>query len=141
MTKVRVLVDAVGEFNAGDIVNDALAGLVEIAEKGTRNAATGALIAEIVKDETAAGGGSDESEELKDLRVKARGLKIKGADKLSEAELVTAIDEAEALIAKEQELKDLKAKAKEFKVDGYGKMTEDELKVAIAAAGGGSDAQ
>jgi hypothetical protein len=141
MTTVRVLVDYVGDHMAGDIVKDAPEGLVHMATVGTRNAGTGELVAEIVNDEAAAVGGSNESEELKALRVKAKELKIKGADKLSEAELATAIDEAETLIIKEQELKDLKAKAKELKVDGYGKMTEDELKLAITAAGGGTDGE
>lgn len=33
MTTVRVLVDAVGQYNSGDIVTDAPDGLVDIAKK------------------------------------------------------------------------------------------------------------
>ncbi|TKH35961.1 hypothetical protein C1I59_13470 [Paenibacillus polymyxa] len=127
MTTVRVLVDAVGQYNSGDIVTDAPDGLVDIAKKEIRNAATGQLLAEIVDGNGAVDGAPSERElqlESELERSKAR-----------EAELLEQID----ILQSDGELKELKATAKELKIPGYTKMDVDELKQAIGAAGGGAD--
>ncbi|MDF2651337.1 MAG: hypothetical protein K0Q73_7142, partial [Paenibacillus sp.] len=69
MTTVKVLLDAVGEYNSGDIVKDAPPGLVHIARVGTVNAATGHRIAELVDED-------DDKEELKQLKARAKELKV-----------------------------------------------------------------
>ncbi|WP_246862844.1 hypothetical protein [Paenibacillus cellulosilyticus] len=91
MVIVKVLVDAVGTYNAGDIVTDAPAGLVEIAQKETRNAATGELLAVIVEDDNqtddntvnGAGGSKEEDNrgELDELKAVAKKLHISGYTK------------------------------------------------------------
>ncbi|MEK3867002.1 hypothetical protein MHH60_26380 [Paenibacillus sp. FSL H7-0716] len=127
MTIVKVLVDAVGEYNAGDIVTDAPEGLVDIVKRQVRNAATGELLAifvnsnEIVSD--------NPSERELELQVQLEESKAR------EAELQEQI----AMIQADGEFKELKAAAKELKIPGYTKMDADELKEAIRAAGGDGD--
>ncbi|MEK5142580.1 MULTISPECIES: hypothetical protein [unclassified Paenibacillus] len=126
MTTVRVLVDAVGQYNSGDIVTDAPDGLVDIAKKEIRNAATGQLLAEIVD-----GGALDGSPSERELQLQAELEQSKAR----EAELLEQID----ILQSDGELKELKASAKELKIPGYTKMSIEELKQAISAAGGGAD--
>ncbi|MEK4879485.1 MULTISPECIES: hypothetical protein [Paenibacillus] len=127
MTIVKVLVDAVGEYNAGDIVTDAPEGLVDIVKRQVRNAATGELLAifvnsnEIVSD--------NPSKRELELQVQLEESKAR------EAELQEQI----AMIQADGEFKELKAAAKELKIPGYTKMDADELKEAISAAGGDGD--
>ena len=127
MTIVKVLVDAVGEYKAGDIVTDAPEGLVDIAKRQVRNAATGELLAiflnsnDIVND--------NPSERELELQVQLEESKAR------EAELQEQI----AMIKADGEFKELKAAAKELKIPGYNKMDADELKEAISAAGGDGD--
>ncbi|WP_340398019.1 hypothetical protein NST50_14140 [Paenibacillus sp. FSL E2-0202] len=127
MTIVKVLVDAVGEYNAGDIVTDAPEGLVDIVKRQVRNAATGELLAifvnsnEIVSD--------NPSERELELQVQLEESKAR------EAELQEQI----AMIQADGEFKELKAAAKELKIPGYTKMDADDLKEAISAAGGDGD--
>jgi hypothetical protein len=139
MTIVRVLVDAVGDYNAGDIVHDAPPGLVHMAKAKTRNAATGELVAEFVADTLAA----DTPEVDEALLARAKELKISKADKMDNEQLTAAISEAEAEATAEEELKALKAKAKALKIEKYGQMDAEQLKTAIvaaeAAANGGGD--
>lgn len=126
MTIVKVLVDAVGEYNAGDIVTDAPEGLIDIARKQTRNAATGELLAVIVESNEIL---SDEpSERELELQVELEESKAR------EAELREQLDN----LLLDNDLKDLKATAKEMKIAGYTKMNAEELKEAIAAGGGGN---
>jgi hypothetical protein len=127
MTTVKVLVDAVGQYNAGDIVNDAPDGLVDIAKKEVRNAATGQLLAEIVDGNGVVDGAHSERE----LQLQAELEQSKAR----EAELLEQID----ILQSDGELKELKATAKELKISGYTKMDIEELKQAIGAAGGGAD--
>jgi hypothetical protein len=96
MTTVRVLVDAVGQWNKGDIVKDAPPGLVEMAEAGTINIATGERVAEIVNEEVASktGSNADELKELKVLQAKAAELQIADSEKMSRDELTAAIEAA-----------------------------------------------
>lgn len=136
MTTVRVLVDAVGEYNEGDIVKNAPPGLVHMARVGTKNAATGQLIAELVDDD-----GGDDKEELKQLKARAKELKVEGYGKMSADELKVAIANTEKEIADADELKELQAKATELKIPDFEKFNRDELIAAIEAAGGGQGAQ
>ncbi|MCR8656937.1 hypothetical protein [Paenibacillus endoradicis] len=127
MVIVKVLVDAVGEYNAGDIVTDAPAGLIEIAKKQTRNAATGELLAVIV-----------ESNEILNNEPSERELELQVELEQSiarEAELQEKLDN----LLLDNDLKELKATAKEMKIAGYTKMNAEELKEAIAVGGGGND--
>jgi hypothetical protein len=160
MTTVRVLVDHTGEWMAGDIVNDAPIGLVHMAEWGTKHAATGKLLAEIVSDPEFAII-SKEVAILNELTDKANSLGIENAESLSITELISTISKAEfELLEKEKaeadllekqkvdketvnaaELAELKDKAKELKVPGYTKMSAGELIVAIQAVGGGKGAE
>ncbi|MHA7963531.1 hypothetical protein ACX93W_05240 [Paenibacillus sp. CAU 1782] len=125
MTIVKVLVDAVGEYDAGDIVTDAPQGLIDIALKEVRNAATGQLLAEIVRQDELSPEPTERELEL-------------------QMELQAALDRESELLEKLQalepdsELKELKAAAKELKITGYTKMGVDELKQAIQAAGEGN---
>jgi hypothetical protein len=127
MTIVKVLVDAVGEYNAGDIVTDAPEGLVEIAKKQVRNAATGELLAELVDSNDIVS--DNPSDRELELQVQLEESKAR------EAELQEQI----AMIQADGELKELKAAAKELKIPGYTKMDADELKKAISESGGGED--
>ncbi|WP_258297858.1 hypothetical protein [Paenibacillus peoriae] len=127
MTTVRVLVDAVGQYNSGDIVTDAPDGLVDIAKKEIRNAATGQLLAEIVDGNEVGNNGPAERE----LQLQAELEQSKAR----EAELLEQID----ILQSDGELKELKATAKELKIPGYTKMDVEELKQAIGAAGGAAD--
>jgi len=95
MTTVRVLVDHVGAFMAGDIITDAPAGLVHMAIVGTKNAATGERVAEIVEEQV------EDSEELKGLRSFAKELKIPKCAKMTVNELVAAIDVVKAELTTE----------------------------------------
>ncbi|MEK3849918.1 MULTISPECIES: hypothetical protein [Paenibacillus] len=124
MTTVRVLVDAVGQYNSGDIVTDAPDGLVDIAKNEIRNAATGQLLAEIVDGNGALDGSPSERE----LQLQAELEQSKAR----EAELLEQID----ILQSDGELK---ASAKELKIPGYTKMSIEELKQAISAAGGAAD--
>lgn len=127
MVIVKVLVDAVGEYNAGDIVTDAPGGLIDIAKKQTRNAATGELLAVIV-----------ESNEIINNEPSDRELELQVELEQSiarEAELQEKLDN----LLLDNVLKELKATAKEMKIAGYTKMNAEELKEAIAAGGGGND--
>lgn len=151
MITVKILIDHVGEYMAGDIITDAPAGLVHMATVGTRNAATGQLVAEIVSGSES----SNVSEEiaiLSELTDKAISLGISDAASLSMTGLISAITKVEFdLLEKEKsdsillekqkadkdaaeiaELAELKDKAKELKISGYTKMNIDELKAAIA---------
>lgn len=127
MPNVKILVDAVGGYSAGDIVKDAPAGLVDIALKETRNAATGQLLAEIMDDSSNPPVGPTERE----VQLEAEVQRLKSI----EAELLEKID----LLQSDDELKELKAVAKEMKIPGYTKMDADELKKAIASVGGDND--
>lgn len=127
MTIVKVLVDAVGEYNAGDIVTDAPEGLVEIAKKQVRNAATGELLAELVDSNDIIS--DNPSDRELELQVQLEESKAR------EAELQEQI----AMIQADGEFKELKAAAKELKIPGYTKMDADELKKAISEAGGDGD--
>ncbi|MDT0123882.1 hypothetical protein Q9R46_14570 [Paenibacillus sp. RRE4] len=131
MTTVKILVDAVGEYNAGDIVKDAPDGLVEIAKKQVRNAATGELLAEIVEVDSISTHTPSERELMLQEEL--------DESKKREAELLAQIDELQSDIQNsdsDDELKELKSVAKEMKIPGYTKMGIDELKEAIAATGG-----
>ncbi|MEK3776631.1 hypothetical protein MHB85_19215 [Paenibacillus sp. FSL K6-4396] len=131
MTTVKILVDAVGEYNAGDIVKDAPDGLVEIAKKQVRNAATGELLAEIVEVDPISTHNPSERELMLQEEL--------DESKKREAELLAQIDELQSDIQNsdsDDELKELKSVAKEMKIPGYTKMGIDELKEAIAATGG-----
>ncbi|KAA8782517.1 hypothetical protein EC604_01470 [Paenibacillus amylolyticus] len=131
MTIVKILVDAVGEYNAGDIVHDAPDGIIEIAKKKVRNAATGEVLAEIV-----------EGDQISTDIPSERELKLQeelDESKQREAVLLTQIDELQSATLNndfDDELKELKSVAKEMKIPGYTKMGIDELKEAIAATGG-----
>lgn len=131
MSDVKILVDSVGEWNAGDVVIDAPAGLLEIARNQVRNAATGELLAEIIEDDS------------KSLDYSEREQKLQSdldESKKRENELLVQIAELQSQIQgndSDDEMKDLKAKAKELKIQGYTKMSIDELKEAIAAGGEG----
>ncbi|MGG1637219.1 Rho termination factor N-terminal domain-containing protein [Paenibacillus sp. NRS-1760] len=129
MTIVKVLVDAVGEYNAGDIVTDAPDGLVEIAKKKICNAASGELLAVII-----------ESDEVISENPSNRELELQSELQQSKEREEVLQEQLDALIA-ENTLRDLKANAKELKISGYTKMSADELMAAIAAAGGGSVAE
>lgn len=129
MTIVKVLVDAVGEYNAGDIVTDAPDGLVEIAKKQIRNAASGELLAVIIESDEVI----SENPSIPELELQAELQQSKEREEVLQGQL-------DALIA-ENDLRDLKANAKELKISGYTKMSADELMAAIAAAGGGSVAE
>lgn len=152
MATVKVLVDYVGVYMAGDIVKDAPPGLVHMAKAGTRNAATGELVAEFVEDENQDQGVSG-AELLKELKASAKALKIANYGKMNEEELTVAIkeaiansekEEAEAIEAQKQviadaeELKGLLAKAEELKIIDADKLSRDELITAIETAGGGT---
>ena len=155
MIVVRVLVDHVGNWMAGDIVEDAPAGLVNMATLEARHAVSGELIAEIVSD--SAGSGivkSDEVQEaiaiIKEIRSAAVSLEIPDSESLSITQLIDSIakvefdrlergkaenetlekqkaDDAQAIA----DLTILKDKAKELKIPGYTKMNADELNSAI----------
>ncbi|MEK4451638.1 MULTISPECIES: hypothetical protein [unclassified Paenibacillus] len=127
MTIVKVLVDAVGEYNAGDIVTDAPEGLVDIVKRQVRNAATGELLAIFVNSNDIVS--DNPSERELELQVQLEESKAR------EAELQEQI----AMIQADGEFKELKAAAKELKIPGYTKMDADELKEAISAAGGDGD--
>lgn len=131
MTTVKILVDAVGEYNAGDIVHDAPDGLVEIAIKKVRNAATGELLAEIIDGDLAYTDIPSERE----LKL----LEELDESKKREADLLAQINELQSEAQNndsDDELKELKSVAKEMKIPGYTKMGIEELKEAIAATGG-----
>lgn len=131
MTTVKILVDAVGEYNAGDIVKDAPDGLVEIAKKQVRNAATGELLAEIVEVDSISTHTPSERELMLQEEL--------DESKKREAELLAQIAELQSDIQNgdlDDELKELKSVAKEMKITGYTKMSIEELKEAIAATGG-----
>jgi hypothetical protein len=127
MTIVKVLVDAVGEYNAGDIATDAPEGLVDIAKRQVCNAATGELLAEIIDTNDVTN--NNPSERELELQVRLEEYEAR------EAELLEKI----ALIQTDAEFKELKATAKELKIPGYTKMDADELKKAINTAGGEED--
>ncbi|OMD34814.1 hypothetical protein [Paenibacillus odorifer] len=127
MTIVKVLVDAVGEYNAGDIVTDAPEGLVDIAKRQVRNAATGELLAIFVNSNDIVS--DNPSERELELQVQLEESIAR------EAELQEQI----SMIQADGEFKELKAAAKELKISGYTKMDADELKEAISAAGGEGD--
>ncbi|MCR8633487.1 hypothetical protein [Paenibacillus radicis (ex Xue et al. 2023)] len=130
MTTVRVLVDAVGDYNAGDIVKDAPAGLIGIALFGTRNAATGQLLAQIVDEEF-------KEHDPVEWKVREQELltQLEYA-KNREAELLAQLAEKDE---PDEVLSGLKTTAKALKIAGYTKMSADELKTAIEAAGGAGD--
>jgi hypothetical protein len=164
MTTVKVLHDAVGEYNAGDIVKDAPHGLVHMAKVGTTNAATGQRIAELVDDD------GDDKEELKQLKARAKELKVDGYGKLTVDALKEAIADAENAaelkelqskaaelgivdaeklssdelvteIALAERMKELHQKADELQIADFDKLSPDELVAAIEAAGGGKGAE
>jgi hypothetical protein len=128
MTTVRVLVDSVGPYNAGDIVKDAPAGLVHMAKVGTVNAATGQRIAELIEND------NDDKDELKQLKARAKELKVDGYGKMSVADLKEAIATAEKEIADAVELNELQAKAAELKIPDAEKLSRDELMAEITLA-------
>jgi undecaprenyl pyrophosphate synthase len=131
MTTVRVLIDAVGEYNAGDIVKDAPVGLVHMATVGTRNAATGELIAELI-DGAADAKSETGTDGLKELKAKAKELKIDGYGKMTVDELKVAIETAEKGISDAAEFKELQSKAAELEIIDAETMSRDELVAEIA---------
>lgn len=161
MTTVRVLVDHVGQWMAGDIVTDAPEGLVHMATVGTINAGTGKCVAELVIGSVESGiVDSDEVQEaisiIKEIRSSVVSLDIADAETLSITQLIDEIAKAsfgrlekekadnelleKQKAADDQALADLtvlKEKAKELKIAGYTKMDAEELKVAIATNVGG----
>lgn len=143
MPDIKILVDSVGEWNAGDIIKDAPEGLVEIARKGIRNAASGQLLAAIIGDDEA--GGSDAVEQVLQLKAELEKSKKREAELQAQLEESTAREtellEQIASFQADDELKELKASAKELKISGYTKMSADELKEAIAAAGSESNGE
>lgn len=128
MAIVKVLVDAVGEYNAGDIVTDAPAGLVEIAKKQIRNVASGELLAVIVESDELVGNPTE--------RELALQVALDESFKREE-ELLEIIKDLQA----ENDLRELKSTAKELKVPGYTKMNVDELRAAIESAGGAASGE
>ncbi|MDK8182108.1 Rho termination factor N-terminal domain-containing protein [Paenibacillus sp. UMB4589-SE434] len=86
MTTIKVLIEGVGDYSAGDIIKDAPAGLVHIAESQIKNAATGELVAEIVDNAT------EDKDELAELRAKAKELGVPKYSKMNRDELTAAID-------------------------------------------------
>lgn len=130
MPKVKILVDAVGEWNAGDIVTDAPPGLLHIALNAVRNAATGELLAEVIEE-----GGTSASE------WEAREKNLLGQIEEAKAREVELLAQLAEKNAEDDELKALKATAKELKIAGYTKMSADELRAAIVAAGGAGDGE
>ncbi|WP_017687987.1 hypothetical protein [Paenibacillus sp. PAMC 26794] len=134
MTIVKVLVDAVGEYNAGDIVKDAPDGLIEIAKKQVRNAATGKLLAEIIVGDV--GSTDTPSEREQKLQEELDESKKREEDLLAQiAELQSVMHDGDS----DDVLKDLKSTAKDLKIQGYTKMDADELKKAIDSVGGDND--
>ena len=127
MSTVKILHGEVGEWQEGDIVKDAPPGLVHMAREGTVNLATGQRIAELLEDD------SDDKEELKQLKGRAKELKVDGYGKMNADSLKDAIAAAE--------LKDLQVKAAKLKIVDFEKLSRDELIVAIDAAGGGKGAE
>jgi hypothetical protein len=155
MTIVKVLVDHVDNWMAGDIVEDAPAGIVNMAAQKAKHAVTGELLAEIITDVT-----EPIVQEavaiLAELTGKAIEYGIPDAETLSITELISAIVHTEwvnrdkaaaqdAAMLKDKAdreasdgvLSELKKKAKELKIDGYTKMSIEELNIAIAAVVGG----
>lgn len=130
MPIVKVLADAVGEWNAGDIVVDAPPGLLHIAVNCVRNAATGDLLAEVIEEGSTSA--SEWEAREKDLLGQIEEAKVR------EAELLAQLAERNA---EDDELKALKTTAKELKIAGYTKMSADELRVAITAAGGAGNGE
>jgi hypothetical protein len=157
MATVRILVDHVGDYMAGDIITDAPEGLVHMAKVGTINAGTGKRIAEIVTGSVESGiVDSEEVQEaisiIKEIRSSAASLEIADAETLSITQLIDEIakvsfgrlekEKADNELLEKQkevdaqilaELTALKENAKELKIPGYTKMDAEELKVAIAA--------
>ena len=137
MTTVRVLVDSVGGYNAGDIVKDAPEGLVDIANRKVCNAATGQRLAELIDSDEAVTGDQSEliaklEQDLADAQARETALQEQLEGYISrETELLEQIASFQA----DDELKELKATAKEMKIPGYTKMDAEELKAAISAAG------
>jgi hypothetical protein len=142
---------------AGDIVNDAPAGLVNMAVQGAKHAVTGELLAEIVSDSVGSVAvESDEVQEaisiIKEIRSSAVSLGIADAETLSITQLIDEVakvsfgrlekEKADNELLEKQkevdaqmltELTALKENAKELKIPGYTKMDAEELKVAISA--------
>lgn len=145
MTTVKVLVDGVGDYNAGDVVRNAPDGLVEIATSKTRNAASGELLAEIIEGGFSETGDAEKlRSELKDAKESNQKLHQELAEsKKREADLRAQLDELTKPPAGQtgDDLDELRAQAKELKVPGYTKMGADELRAAINAAGGEEDAK
>ncbi|WP_339282984.1 hypothetical protein [Paenibacillus sp. FSL R5-0486] len=136
MTIVKVLVDAVGEYNAGDIVKDAPDGLIEIAKRQVRNAATGKLLAEIIEGDV----NSTDTPSEREQKLQAE----LDESKKREADLLAEISELKSDMHKDDsddELKDLKSTAKDLKIQGYTKMSIEELKEAISTTSGEVDGQ
>ncbi|QDH23459.1 hypothetical protein [Saccharibacillus brassicae] len=138
MKTVKVLVDGVGDYNAGDVVRNAPDGLVEIAISKTRNAASGQLLAEMV------GGGSEDVADTERLQFELDKTRKALAESQQREEALRAqVDELSKPPAGQtgEDLDVLKAKAKELKIKGYVAMSADELHAAIEAAGGDGDAK
>lgn len=137
MAIVKVLVDAVGGYNAGDIVKDAPEGLVDIARRKVCNAATGQRLAELIEGNESFDGDQSElvlklGQDLEAASARESILQEQLEEyKSREIELLEQIASFQA----DDELKELKATAKEMKIPGYTKMDAEELKVAISAAG------
>lgn len=145
MTAVRVLVDYVGQWMAGDIVTDAPEGLIHMATVGTRNAATGELIAVIIEDSSLPKvPKGEEIAILNELTERAIALEISDAETLSITGLISAITNAEFVLLEKQktdneakeaaELAVLRDHAKESKIAGYTKLSAQELRLSIQEA-------
>lgn len=88
MAVVQVLIEGVGEWKAGEIVKDAPIGLVEMAKKGTRNAATRELICKLIED--------DPVIDVDALKARAKELKIPGYQSMKPETMQAAVAAAEA---------------------------------------------
>lgn len=136
MTTVKVLVDGVGDYNAGDVVCNAPDGLVEIATNKTKNAASGQLLAEII---------GWEAEDVADAtRLKSEldeARKALAESQQREEALRAQVGELSKPPAGQtgDDLDELKGKAKELKIKGYAAMSADELRAAIDGTAGGEE--
>jgi hypothetical protein len=83
----------------------------------------------------------DDVDELKQLKARAKELKVDGYGRMSIDTLKEAIATAEKEIAEAEEIKGLQVKAAELNIADFEKMNLDELTAAIEAIGGGQGAQ
>lgn len=95
MATVKILHDGVGNYNAGDIVPNAPEGLIEMAEQGTINAATGLALVEFLDE--------DLGDEFERLKARAKELKIKGFGSMKFETLKETVAAAETNLANQQQ--------------------------------------